>query len=521
MRRWLLLVAVALLASPAARGDAGSFVAPFERGTGFVPVNDVDACVLAGLAGAGIEPSNPCSDEVFLRRVFLDLTGTLPDPERVRRFLADPRREKRERLVDALLASDELSDYLTLKWGDLLRVKSEFPINLWPNAVQAYDRWILEAVRSNLPYDQLARALLTSSGSNFRDPAVNFYRAVQAKTPEAVAAAVALTFMGSRFERWPGDRQKGMAAFFSRIEWKRTLEWKEEIVLPDPAPAGPLSATFPDGRAVTIPADTDPRRVFADWLLSPGNPWFARAIANRVWSWFFGRGVVDEPDDLRDDNPPSNPALLACLAHDLVKDGYDLRKLFRRIVLSRTYQGSPIRRSDALEAAGLFAYYPVHRLDAEVLIDALCRLDDVGEDYASTVPEPYTILPNTLRTITLSDGTITSAFLQMFGRPARDSGLESERDRDPTEAQRLYLLNSSDVQRRLARSRWISRLVATAPDRNAIVEGLYLALLDRYPLPDEVEAASVYLDRADLTTREVAQDLAWALLNSKEFLYQH
>lgn len=504
-----------LVAGPEPRG-------PFAGGEGFTPVNGVDLWVLAELRRRGIEPSGPCSEEAFFRRVHLDVIGTLPDPQEARLYLADTRPDRRARLIDRLLAREEFVDLWTLKWCDLLRVKSEFPINLWPNAVQAYQRWIHDAVRENRPYDRFARELLTSSGSSLRVPAVNFFRAVQGRTPEALGAAVALTFLGTRTASWSAEVREGWTACFARLAFKKTGEWKEEIVMPDPAPAGPLTPRMPDGAVLTVPALADPREACADWLLAPGNPWFARSIANRVWSWFFGRGIVHEPDDLRPDNPPMNPGLLAFLEREVVSSGYDLRALFRLILTSRTYQASPILADARPEARALFASYPVRPLDAEVLMDALCRLDGSGEPYTSTVPEPWTYLPASRRSITLGDGTITSPFLALFGRPPRDTGLESERTREATEAQRLWLLNSSEVRERIERSRWIRRLVtAEGRDPAGLVRSLYLALLSRAPTSAESDLAVSYLGADGGDVRKGAHDLAWALLNTKEFLFRH
>ncbi|MFV1959205.1 MAG: DUF1553 domain-containing protein [Planctomycetota bacterium] len=519
----LFLAAMAPVGAETVTGTTGDdFTPPFETGTGFVPKNAIDACVLAGLARAGIEPANPCSDAVFLRRVYVDLLGTLPDPSEVRRFQDDDSPDRRARLIDRLLERDEFVDYWTLKWSDLLRVKAEFPINLWPNGVQAYYRWIHDAVRDNMPYDAFARTLLTSSGSNFRAAPVNFYRAVPSETPSSIAAAAALTFMGTRLETWPEKERKNLEAFFSRVAFKKTAEWKEEIIYLDPAPTGTIRTAFPGGTPVEIAPEEDPRRVFTDWLLEPGNPWFARSIANRVWSWFLGRGIVHEPDDIRPDNPPSNPALLLSLETELVRSGYDLRQLFRFILNSRTYQGSSIPRSSDPRGEALFASYLVRRLDAEVLSDALGRLDGSGVTYASAVPEPFTILPNLKRSIRLKDGTITSPFLLLFGRPSRDTGRESERDNEPTEGQRLYLLNSREVQRRIERSPWLRRLVGSARrDPRRLINALYVAVLARDPTPREMMQAASYLGGKGRNIREAASDLTWALLNSKEFLYRH
>jgi len=517
----LAVFALVLLGTVAADADE-SFVEPYESGTGFVPANAVDVAVLAELRRNDIEPSHPCSDEVFIRRVHIDVIGTLPHPVRVIEFLSDKRANKRALLIDEVLGREEYADLWTLKWCDLLRVKAEFPINLWPNGVQAYRRWIFDAIRENRPYDRFVRDLLISSGSNFRVPPVNFYRAVQDRSPAGLAGAVALTFMGSRFERWPKARRDGMAAFFSRIAFKSTAEWKEQIVIFDPAPRGPLDAVFPDGTKVTIPADEDPRRVFADWLLDPKNPALARNLSNRIWAWLMGRGVVHEADDLRDDNPPSNPALLACLQHALVDADYDAKSLFRLILNSRTYQGSAIPRSEHAQAEALFAYYRIRRLDAEVLIDALCRLDGSGENYLSQVPEPFTILRGLTRSVRLADGSITSPFLEMFGRPSRDTGVESERNNEPTEAQRLYLLNSTDVHRRIERSRWLRRLLGRYKNkRETLIRHIYLTLLSRFPTSEELATASMHFRGFGKNPREPAIDVAWALVNSKEFLYRH
>ena len=517
-----LIAVVVLMAARHGPGAEPRIVRPFEGDGGPASTSHIDALVLATLKERGIEPANPCSDEVFVRRVHLDVIGTLPEPAEVRQFLQDRRPDKRAELIDALLAREEFADYWALKWCDLLRVKAEFPINLWPNAVQAYHRWIRDAIRENKPYDQFVRELLTSSGSNFRVPPVNFYRAIQGQEPSAIAAAVALTFMGDRMESWPEARRSGMAAFFSRVAYKKTAEWKEEIVCLDPAPADPLEAVFPDGATVRIPPDKDPRQVFADWLIVPDNPWFARNIANRTWAWLLGRGIIHEPDDIRPDNPAVNPELLAYLEKELVKADYDLKAVYRLILNSRTYQQSSIPRSDHADAAALFAHYPVRRLNAEVLIDALCGIFGGGESYSSAIPEPFTFIPERQRTIALADGSISSPFLEMFGRPARDTGLESERSNQPTDAQRLHLLNSTHIQRKIEGSWRLRRLVNVAKrNRPRLIHSIYLTILSRYATRDELAAAEKYFQTKSLGPRQAANDLAWALINTKEFLYRH
>ncbi len=513
---------VVLMLIHALQAAERSIIEPFETPGEFVPVNLIDTHVLAALDGRGIEPANLCSDEVFVRRVFLDVIGTLPTPEVVRVFVEDQKPEKRAALIDGLMEREEFADYWSMKWSDLLRVKAEFPINLWPNAVQAYHRWIRDSIADNKPYDEFACELLTSSGSNFRVPPVNFYRAIQGQEPSTIARAAALTFMGVRCENWSEEQRTRLEAFFSRVAYKPTAEWKEEIVFLDPAPTGPLNTAFPDGTEVVIDPGEDPRRVFADWLIAPENPWFTRNIANRVWSWLFGSGIINEPDDIRPDNPPSNPELLDYLEAEMANAGYDLRHVYRLILNSRTYQQSSISRSDHDDASRLFASYPVRRLDAEVLIDALCQICGSRESYMSDIPEPFTFIPERHRTIALADGSISSPFLEMFGRPSRDTGLESERDNRPTDAQRLHLINSSHIQKKIANSETLRGLLRSSRgSRRAIVRSLYLTILSRNPTPDEFAVALRYFRTGGLGVRQAAVDIAWALINTKEFLYRH
>ncbi len=520
--RWALIalaVAGLVLTSSAVRAQAPG---PYEAESWQTPENGVDTRVLALLQEKGLESAAPCSDAVFVRRAYLDVIGTVPTREEVTQFLEDDRPDRRARLIDALMQREEFAHYWSLKWADLLRVKAEFPINLWPNAVQAYHRWIYEQVRDNCPYDEFARALLTSSGSNFRVPPVNFYRAVQSREPSGLAEAVALTLMGARTAAWPQEQRDGIALFFSRVAYKSTGEWKEEIIYPNLLAPDTLVATCPDGTEIQIAPGQDPREMFADWLITPENRWFAQAICNRVWSWLMGRGIVHEPDDIRPDNPPVNPALLSYLEDELVAADWDLQHLFRLILNSRTYQQSSLARSDDPQAEALFACYPVRRLDAEVLIDALDRIGGTGQSYTSPIPEPFTWVPEEQRTIALSDGSITSTFLQMFGRPPRDTGLEAERNNEPSDAQRLHLLNSTEVYRRIANSPDLRRAtIAAAGDRDALIRGVYLTLLSREPTADEVALAQAYWQTPGISARDAEIDFAWALVNSMEFSYRH
>jgi len=503
-------------------GESPGGASVLETAAAATALGKIDELVFARLAELGIEPAGVCSDAVFLRRVYLDAIGTLPTAEEARQFLQDDQPDKRAALIEELLQRPEFADYWALKWSDLLRVKAEFPINLWPNAAQAYHRWLRTAVREGMPYDRFVRELLTASGSNFRVPQVNFYRALQSRQPEGVVKAVALAFMGSRAEKWPAERLAGTSLFFAKIGYKPTGEWKEEIVIFDPDKAAPQLDTpapvplFPDGTPATLDAEQDPRQVFADWLITPQNPWFTRHIVNRLWYWLLGRGIVHEPDDIRPGNPPANPELLNWLGHELVAANYDLRHMYRLILNSSTYQLSCVPRSDHAEAAANFASYPLRRLDAEVLIDALCQVTGTVESYSSMIPEPFTFIPEDWRATALPDGSISSAFLEMFGRPPRDTGLESERNNRTTAAQRLHLLNSSHIRNKIQEGPALQAILDSGMDGRQIAETLYLTILSRFPTDAEWYAVEEYCG-----SRAGGQTVAWALLNSNEFLHRH
>ncbi len=489
----------------------------------------IDKAVAARLDKLGIQTSKRCSDSVFFRRVYFDVIGTLPEPEQARKFLLDNNPNKRSELIDELLEREEFADYWSMKWGDILRVKAEFPINLWPNAVQTYHRWIRTCVKENVPYDRFARELLTESGSNFRVPQVNFYRGMQSREPLDIARIVALTFMGTRAEKWPRERLEGMSKFFSFVTYKGTQEWKEQVVIFDSIKAAEVAATgtlgkavCPDGTWVRLSPDKDPREEFADWLVRPRNAWFTRNIVNRVWSWLLGRGIVHEPDDIRPDNPPCHPELLKVLEKELVASGYDLKHLYRLILNSETYQRSSVPATDTPDAGSHFAHYPIRRIEAEVLIDALNQITGTTEQYSSYIPEPFTFIPESSRTIALADGSITSPFLELFGRPPRDTGLESERNNTPSPAQRLHLLNSSHVHHKIVKSKKLDRLLSSPgkSQRRKMIE-LYLTILSRFPTEKEMALVKQYGKGEETKGKTALIDLTWALINSSEFLYRH
>jgi len=580
-----LISAVFFLTALSAIAASGPEQSIFESSVGTPPESRIDRLVYRNLSKLGIRP-NICSDAVFVRRAFLDVIGTLPTAQEAREFIQDQDPDKRRALVNRLLERDEFADYWAMKWGDLLRIKAEFPVNLWPNAAQAYHHWIRTSIRDNKPYDQFVREMLTANGSNFRVGQVNFYRAMQDKTPEGIATTVALTFMGARAESWPKKSMEGMAVFFSQISYKPTREWKEEIVFWDPnkedmaqaaknvsqqitnSPAkqstniaeqastnsltkpatnaaapqatnavtnavaqaaakpvrsAPQVAVFPDGTRIRkLPLDRDPREIFADWLITPRNAWFTANIVNRIWFWLLGRGIIHEPDDIRADNPPVNPALLAYLQKELVANHYDLKHIYRLILNSRTYQlSSIIPKPEVPQGEANFAFYPLRRLDAEVLIDAINQITGTSDLYTSAIPEPFTFIPDNKPAIALPDGSITSPFLELFGRPARATGMENERVNRLSSTQRMHLLNSSHIQRKLEEGPKLKALMRSKRKPQEITEDIYLTVLSRFPTDDEVKNAEAYANSGVVKGRDVWIDLVWALINSNEFIYRH
>jgi len=537
---WILLVAPHVAWGIVGTAASSEALSPFESPPAAAgravptPRSQIDKLVFSRLEQLGIEPANMCSDAVFVRRAYLDVIGTLPTAKEAGTFLSDQDPNKRSTLIDRLLERDEFADYWAMKWSDLLRVKAEFPINLWPNAVQAYHHWIRTCIRENRPYDRFVRDMLLASGSNFRVPQVNFYRAIQSRDPQGIAQAVALTFMGVRADRWEKERLCEMAGFFSQVAYKSTSEWKEDIVSFDPNKPPAPAAIFPDGTPAKLSPGKDPREVFADWLITPKNPWFTRNIVNRVWSWLLGRGIIHEPDDIRPDNPPSNPELLAFLEKELISANYDLKHIYRLILNSRTYQLSSIPRTGKPEGPANFSHYPLRQLEAEVLIDAINQITGTTEKYSSAIPEPFTFIPEDNRSIALADGSITSSFLEMFGRSARDTGLESERNSKPTAAQRLHLLNSSHIQRKIEQGPALRSLLQSKQKPREVVTELYLTILSRFPTDEELKTVQAYSLPAQgppakgrgsaggaARGRETAVDMAWALINSPEFIYRH
>jgi hypothetical protein len=496
--------------------------------------NRIDELVYNKLKAMGVPPSGLAADEAFLRRVYLDVIGILPTADEARAFLAKPDRAK---LIDSLLAREEYNDFWALKWGDLLRIKSEYPVRVWPKAVAVYYQWVHDSLAANKPYDQFARELLTATGSNFRVGPANFVRAVPSKDARTLGETTALVFMGERIgcarchahpqESWTLDDDLGLGAFFARVNYKSTQEWKEEIVYTDfranlkhPRTRSVVEPRLPDAAApVKVGAEEDPRGQLAAWLTAPGNPYFAKAIVNRIWFWLLGRGIVHEPDDLRPTNPPGNPELLAFLESELTQHQFDLRHIYRLILNSRTYQLSSEPNQWNARDITLFSHYPVKRLGAEQMLDAISQFTETSEKFRSIIPEPYSNWPANFRATQISDGNTECNFLDLFGRPPRDTPYEEERNSDVTLKQALYLLNSEQLEGKVSSSPHLKRILAKSDGE--VLDDIYLSSVSRFPTADEKRRLMEYLAAKKAARPQAVQDVAWALLNAKEFEFNH
>ena len=488
----------------------------FEKSSeNFVCINAIDEIVLRNLKAKGISPAKCASEAVMLRRVYLDLTGTIPTAQEAKDYLDDNSPDKYRKLVYRLLASDNFNIYTTMRLGDMLRIKSEFPINLWPNAAQAYTRYVYNSVAKNRSWQTMAEEMLTSSGSNFRVGQVNFYRAMQAREPENFASMAALSFMGLRFDSMTKKQKDSLTNFFRNVQLKSTKEWKEEIVFDTPLKRDSFISIMPDGSCVVVRDSASARTDFARWLVAKNNPFFAKSFANRVWGWLFGRGIIMPVDNLNGEN--SNPELIGYLAYYFAENNFDIRKLFAHIVLSRTYASSSISVSDAKESVSNFASYQVRQSEAEVIIDMVCKITGIGEIYESTTPEPYTLMPKDTRAVSLYDSGITTSFLELFGRSPRDTGYFSERVNEPSPSQRLHFLNSSHIRRKLTSSKNLSNLTQS----KTFLSDCYLTVLSRYPTKEEIEIYRNVKTNKRYSSWNKRQDLIWTLFNSEEFFNRH
>lgn len=485
--------------------------------------NFIDELVSANLRKMNLQASELCDDATFLRRVFLDVIGRLPTPDEARQFLASNETGKRHRLVESLLERPEYADYWALKWADLLRVDRQV---LGRAEAHAYYDWIHDAVAANKPLDQFARELLLAEGPLAEQPAGGFYKV--AKKPGEMAASISQVFLGVRitcaechqhpYDRWTQRDYHGMRAFFEQVTYKKLGTEESLVVQGDPKVTHPRTKepifAYPLGRE--MPAETpagDRRTVLADWLATPENPWFARNFANRIWAHFLGRGIVEPIDDVRATNPPSNPALLEALTKHLVEHRFDAKALIRLITGSRTYQLSSTPNETNEQDAQNFSRAPFRRLPSEVLFDSVCDI--------TGVPEKFAGVPAGTRATQLWDSLQQHYFLKLFGRPARVTACDCERSTGASVAQALHLMNSPNLQQKLSHDGGRIAALAALSDDTQVVEELWLACYSRFPEAEEKAHAVRHLASRSNKRRQAVEDLAWSLLNSLEFTFNH
>ncbi|HEV3143215.1 MAG TPA: DUF1549 and DUF1553 domain-containing protein, partial [Gemmataceae bacterium] len=504
------------------------------RLTEFKANNFIDEKLLGKWRDLGLAPSGLCSDEEFLRRVYLDGIGTLPTAEEVKAFRADNDPKKREKAIDRVLQRPEYVDFWAYKWGDLLRINRTA---LEEKGMWSFHNWVRAELRDNKPVDEFVRDIVLAEGSTFTDGPANFYRI--GRNPEEWSETVTQVFLGVRiqcakchhhpFEKWSQDDYYGMTAFFVRLGTKNSQEFgifgRESVIYLRPTG----EATHPRNRsvvkphvlddAITAAGKTDEvldRRIrLAEWLTSKDNPLFARNIVNRFWGYLMGHGLVEPLDDMRATNPPTNPELLEALAKDFAEHQFDMKHLLKTIMLSRAYQLSSHKTpgNEADVSNTYFCRYTVKRLSAEQLADAV--------DFATGTREKYTGLPLGVRAIQLPDPQVRSFFMDTFGRPARQIVCECERTSTPNIAQAMILLNDDSVNKKIndAQGR-IAKLVQTKAALPKMIDELYLVTLSRPPRPEELARVQEYAAKAP-NPREAMQDLLWVLLNSREFLFNH
>jgi hypothetical protein len=524
MARFLEKFAVCNVLIPLPNGPPDSAYAGLPR------ANFIDGLVWDKLRRLSLTPSDPAPDHTFLRRAFLDVIGRLPTAEEARAFLADAAPDKRARLIDRLLERPEYADFWANKWADLLRPN---PYRVGIKAVYSLDAWLRDCFRRNLPYDQFVRELLTAQGSTFRNGATVLFR--DRREPDEITTMVSQLFLGVRldcarchhhpFEVWGQDDFYSLAGYFARIGRKGTglsppISGGEEVIYADSKGdvkhplSGKVMAPRPlFGKAPPIDPDGDPREALAEWVTSPGNPYFAKVIVNRVWADLMGRGIVEPVDDLRATNPPSNGPLLDALAADFRQSGYDLKKLLRTIMSSSVYGlSSRPKNGNAADGRNYSRHYR-QRLRAEVLLDAVS--DVTG------VPDQFDAMPPGSRAVELWTVRSKSLFLDSFGRPDPNQDPPCERLSETTVVQALHLMNAPNLQRKItADDGRAARLAKRAKSPDEIVEELYLHAYGRLPDDNERRTAHKLFEESGVSWRQATEDLMWALINTPEFVFK-
>ncbi len=505
----------------------------------------LDELVLEQLQRLNLPPSPAADDATWVRRAYLDTIGKLPTPEEVRAFVRDGSPRKHERLADQLLTRPEFIDYWTYKWSDLLLITGA---KLRPEALNAYYQWIRDRVAENTPWDELVRRVVTARGSSVDDGASNFYAIHQ--DPESMAENVSQAFLSLSIncakchnhplEKWTNDQYYSFANLFARVRAKgwggdarngdgrRTLyvEPAGDLIQPRtgrPQPPAPL-----DAPPIEASDPSDRREVLARWLTAPENPYFTRAIVNRVWANFMGIGLVESVDDLRASNPASNEKLLAALARQLIQDRFDLKPLMRSILVSHTYRRSSQALPENREERRYYSRYYPRRLMAEVLNDAIADITGVPDQFTEIAlndgsTEKTAAYTNETRSIQLKDAAVKSYFLRSFGRNQREITCECERSNQPSLIQVLHLSNGSTINDKLAaRDSRVTQILATDPTPARLVEDAWIRCLGRPPTEAERKPFESWLVNASPTEkREVTEDLYWSLLTTREFLFQH
>ena len=503
--------------------------------------NFIDELVFANLKRIGIPPSGVCDDSTFLRRVSLDIAGRLPTEEEAQAFLNNNDPGKRDAVIDVLLRSSGYADFFAGKWAMLLHNKRDLASDTVSNF--AFHSWIRDSLLANTPYDVMVRDLLAATGEITTNPAVAWFKRV--KEPKQQLEDVAQLFLGVRmqcvqchhhpFERWGQQDYYSLAAFFSQIGRKLSSTPEEETIFHKRGIAQAENKKTKQqvrpaglgGGQLEIAPDEDPRLRLAEWMREKTNPFFAKALVNRYWKHFFRRGLVDPEDDIRDTNPPTNPELLDALAAKFVQSGYDLKELIRTITQSTTYQLSSVPNEyNGIDQQNFSRYYP-RRLPAEVLLDAI--------DGLTGTPTNFPDLPPGTRAVSLPDNSYnrTTALLKVFGRPEGLSVCECERVDSASLSQSLHLLNSADIKGKLSGANGrAERLVKAGGTDAEKIRGLYFTAFARPPSAEEIREAEEYLKRP-LTDargepmdplkakRNSLEDLIWALMNAKEFSYNH
>ena len=487
--------------------------------------NYIDQHVHQKLRQLQFIPSGMCSDQEFIRRIYLDVIGVLPTVEEVTAFLEDTGEDRRARLVDSLLDRDEYASFWAFRWGDLLKLNKK---KITDEGMHKYYRWLVEVFEKNVPVDEFSRELLTADGSTFSNPPANYYR-TSVGMNECVETTAQL-FMGVRiqcakchnhpFERWTQDDYYGMAAFFNRIQQKESTRSGELVVwtkhsgeVTQPRTGQSMKPTLPRAGPIEEKERYDRRVVFAEWLTSPDNPFFAKVAVNRIWAHVMGLGIVEPVDDFRDSNPPTNTELLDALADDFRESGFDQKYILRRILNSRTYQLSSQANSFNASDDKLFSHARVRLLSAEQLLDAICHVTDV--------PEAFDGLPSGTLATHLPGPVENHEFLKAFGQPERDTACACERSNESNLTQALQLFNGSMIHNKLKHeNNRFRKMISEEKTDQEIITQLYVAALSRQPDEQELLSSTEYIAKKEDRVTAL-EDVCWALLNTNEFLFQH